>query len=697
MANLSIKSKLLVMLLAVSLFSIAVVASLNYYTCYKALQDAVFSHLTSVRATRADQIEQFIARLQKETGVIGGSAVSTTAARAFIDAYKKLESVSVDPDMDAALRQFYSQTFLPALGKATDTEPEINELFPETAAARYLQYQYLATNPFPMGDMGSMMRGSDASEYTAVHEKLHTPLRRLMQDLGFIDVYLIDIETGAIVYSESKEPDFGTRLTDGPYSHSNLADLFRKLQRSPDRGVVEVADFAAYRPTLGVPSAFIGTPVFEGGRAIAVLVLQMSADAIDRVMTGGKQWERDGLGKTGEAYLVGADYLMRSNSRFLLEAPDSYPERLRKSKTPEDEIKRIMAHQSTILLQRVRSYAAEQSIAGSEGTAVAVGYGGNEVLASWAPLHVAGLEWGIVAKIERDEAYMPMQHMARDTLIQTLLILLVITMVVMLLAASFVRPVNDLIARVRLARTGNTDMTFAAESTDEIGDLARSFRELIDSVQKQTRRLEEATSENQLLLENVMPKGMAKRVRFGQGEITERIEDVSVVFAELKGLAQYTQSTSDSESVATLKRLISAFDEAAVRHGVERIKTVGDTYLAVTGLSQPLLDHMRRTVEFALAARAIVLDFNREKTASLGLTVGIGAGPVIADVMGQGQFLFQLWGAAVIAADHAMDCGDVNDIVVTRAVRDGLSDQYTFKPLQASTSSVPLWTLEIRD
>ena len=73
------------------------------------------------------------------------------------------------------------------------------------------------------------------------------------------------------------------------------------------------------------------------------------------------------------------------------------------------------------------------------------------------------------------------------------MILLVITIVVMFLATSFVRPVNDLIARVQLARTGKTDVTFATETGDEIGDLARSFRELIDSVQKQTRLLEEAT------------------------------------------------------------------------------------------------------------------------------------------------------------------------------------------------------------
>lgn len=697
MANLSIKSKLLVMLLAVSLFSIAVVASLNYYTCYKSLQDAIYLHLTSVRASRADQIEQFLERLRMETRMIGGGAVSSIAARAFIDAYAKLADVAIDPEMDAKLREYYGKTYLPALGEATGTEPEINELFPDTPQARYLQYQYVAKNPFPISELDALMKADDGSAYSTIHDQFHPALRRVVKDLGFIDAYLVDIETGAIVYSMSKEPDFGTRLSDGPYAHSHVADLFRTVQRAPDRGAVVGADFAAYCPSLGAPAAFIGTPVFEGGRAIAVLILQMSAAAIDRVMTGGNQWERDGLGKTGEALLVGPDFLMRSNARQLIEAPEQYAEQLRKVKTPEDEIERILKQKSTILNQKVQTFPAEQAIAGNEGTGTVTSYSGKEVLASWAPLRLGSLDWGIVAKIDREEAYAPMQHMARDTLIQTLLILLVITMVVMFLATSFVRPVNDLIARVQLARTGKTDMTFAAESADEIGDLARSFRELIGSVQKQTRMLEAATTENQQLLENVMPKGLAQRVRLAQGEITERVEDVTVVFAELKGLAEYTQGVADTEAVTTLKRLIAAFDEAASRFGVERIKTVGDTYLAVTGLSQPLLDHMRRTAQFALAARAIVLDFNREKATHLGLTVGIGSGPVIADAMGHGQFLFQLWGAAVIAADHAMDCGAVNEIVVTRAVRDGLADQYTFKALPAETPDVPLWTLEARD
>jgi class 3 adenylate cyclase len=697
MANLSIKSKLLVMLLAVSLFSIAVVASLNYYTCYQTLKAAIFSHLTSVRAARTDQIELHFRRLRMETAAIAGGSATIDAARQFIDAYRRLDGVELDPAMDAALRQFYQATFAPAFEQETGRSVEVDSLIPDAPAARYLQFHYIANNPFPLHEKGGMLRADDGSDYSRVHAVFHPTFRRLLQTFDLSGLYLIDIETGAIVYNQSKLPDFATSLSDGPYARSNLGDLFRRIQRAPDRGVAELEDFERYLPSMDAPRAFIGVPIFDGGRPIAVLVLRLGFDLIDSVTTGGQQWERDGLGKTGETYLVGQDFLLRSNPRFLIESPQAYADQLTKNGVPAVEVAAILREQSSILLQKVRSVAAQEALQGNQGTGVVPDYRGNEVLASWAPVKIAGLDWGIVAKIDADEAFAPMRHIARDTLIQTLVILLVITLVVMFLATSFVRPVNDLIARVQLARSGKTDVTFATETGDEIGDLARSFRELIDGVQRQTRLLDDATTQNQRLLENVMPKGMAQRVRVGQGEITERVDDVTVVFAELKGLAEYTHATSDNESVGVLKRLITAFDEAAAKHGVERIKTVGDTFLAVTGLSQPLLDHMRRTVEFALAARGIVADFNREKSTHLGLTVGIGSGPVIADVMGKGQFLFQLWGAAVIAADHAMDCGGVNEIVVTGTVRDGLADQYTFKPLQAETSGVPLWTLKARD
>jgi hypothetical protein len=451
MANLSIKSKLLVMLLAVSLFSIAGVASLNYYGTYRALQASVFSHLTSVRTSRASQIEQLL-----ETLVVAvrtnGRGIAGEAAREFIDAFAQLNVSEIDADKDAALRQYYREQFLPALATATGAEPDINSVYPDTPAARYLQYEYIANNPFRDGDRAQMLRADDGSPYSRIHEKYHPRMTGLFLGMGFSNVLLIDIETGAVVYSARKYASYGTRLSDGPYAHGHLADLFRALQRSPDRGRVEVTDFEEHRARRAVPTAFIGTPLFHEGRAVALLVVELPADAIDRVMTDDRRWERDGLGKTGEVYLVGPDSRMRSNSRLMIEAPEQFAKQLQTIKTPQADIVRSLAQKSTILNLDVTSFAVSQAIGAGEGTAATIGYRGENVPASWAPIRVAGLRWGIVATMDRDEAYAPMRSMARDTLIQTLLILLVVTLVVMFLAASFVRPVNDLIARLRRAR-----------------------------------------------------------------------------------------------------------------------------------------------------------------------------------------------------------------------------------------------------
>ena len=692
MANLSIKSKLLVMLLSVSLFSTVIIGSLNYYATYQALKASTFSHLTSLRTARAAQIQQFLDRLVLETRA-NSQGIVVEAAQAFLSSFHELENATLDPAKDTALSQYYREQILPALTVDSGADVELNSVYPATPVARYLQYEYIANNPFPFGEREGMVRAEDGSTYSQVHEKFHPRLADLFLGLGYTNVLIVDIATGDIVYSAKKYISFATSLSDGAFSHGNLAALFRSFQQLPDPGRVEIADFQRHRARRGVPTAFIGTPLFSDGQPFAVLALELPASKIDHIMTGDRQWQRDGLGSSGEVYLVGSDQLMRSNSRVLIEDPEEFARQEAKLNRPQADVERMLRHGSTILLRKVASFAAEQALAGNEGTGLTMGYLGRDILASWSPLQVAGLEWGVVARIDKDEAFAPMHTMARDMLIQALLILLLITLAVMLLATSFVRPVNDLIARVQLARSGNTDVTFATETGDEIGDLARSFRELIAGVQKQTRLLEDVTLQNQVLLENVMPRGMAQRMRLGHGNISEQVEDVTVVFMEIQGLANYTQATSDRESVVVLKRLIGAFDEAAARLGVERIKTIGDTYLAVTGLSEPLLDHMQRSVEFALSARAMVMNFNREQGTQLGLTAGIDSGAVIADALGQGQFLFQLWGAPVIAADYAMDCGGSDDIIVTQAVHAGLGEQYSFQPLEIPGSLVSLWKL----
>ncbi|TDJ37968.1 MAG: HAMP domain-containing protein [Gammaproteobacteria bacterium] len=692
MSNLSIKSRLLIMLLSVSAISIALVASLTYSRSYDALRESVFSHLTSARAAKADQIEQYIESIRSEVQVLGSAAGVGAAAREFINAYKALEEEELEPEQLIELENYYREDFLPKLAAMVEGTPEFESLFPESNAARYLQYHYIASNPFPAGDKGQLDKADDGSAYSEIHAKRHPVLRQIVNGFGYYDLFLIDIQTGVIVYTTAKEIDFGRNLITGPEAYGNLAELFRMVRRMPDRGGVRFIDFGHYRPSYGAPAAFVAVPIFDGAKPVAVLAVQESTAELDRVMTGGGQWERDGLGKTGETILIGPDATMRSASRFLIEDPEGYAADLRAAGTPEADIQRMVSLGSPILEQQVRTLAAEQALKGRAGTGVIIDYRGVEILGSWAPLRLADLDWAIVGKIDLSEAYAPIHDLAKATLIQTVIIMAVITIVVMFLANSFVRPVNDLISRVRRAGSGDVDVQFDGDSNDEIGDLSRSFSELVDSVRKQTHLIEEVSQENQRLLENMLPRRMAQRVRLGDEELIETVDDVSVLFVELNGLVDLTYTRSAEESVEFLKAFIATVDATASRHGVERIKTMGDTYMAAVGLSAPLLDHMRRAVEFARDVQGAVARLSAVRELDLNLAIGIAAGTVVTDVAHNQEVLFQLWGEAVIQADYARDQAGRGEILVTQSVRDQLSDSYEFQRVD-DADGVALWAV----
>jgi class 3 adenylate cyclase len=491
----------------------------------------------------------------------------------------------------------------------------------------------------------------------------------------------------------AKEVDFATNLIDGPYHTSNLAELFRSIQRTPDQGVVRMIDYARYRPSHSRSQAFVAAPIFAEGKAIAVLALQISNEEIRQVMTGDGHWERDGLGKTGETILVGDDRLMRSHSRFLIEDPEAYAEDMRAFRMDEAAITRMLEFGSSILIQPVKTYAADEALHGRTGTGVIEDYRGRDILASWAPLNIPDFRWAIIGKMDLDEAFAPMRKLARGMLIQTALIMLAITLIVMVLASSFVRPVNELISRVRQAGLGDEDVQIDTTAKDEIGDLARSFKDMVESVRDQTQLVQKTNRENERLLQSVLPESIARRLKSGEKNIADSVPDVSVLFADLGGFTQFCESVPAHESVALLNALVSDFDDATKRFGIEKIKTFGDTYMAACGLCTPLLDHTRRAIDFAREIHRTVRRFNVEHSLKLRLTVGISAGPVVAGIVGRDKFIYDVWGETVLQADLAREQGSPGSIVVTAAVHDKVEDLYSFERLETGDTGIPLWCL----
>jgi class 3 adenylate cyclase len=187
-------------------------------------------------------------------------------------------------------------------------------------------------------------------------------------------------------------------------------------------------------------------------------------------------------------------------------------------------------------------------------------------------------------------------------------------------------------------------------------------------------RVEQDRSERLLL--NVLPAAIAQRLKKQPGAIAEGFRSVTVLFADIVGFTVFAEAREPDEVVAVLNELFSGFDELADRYGVEKIKTIGDAYMAVAGLPLPRTDHEAAIADMALAMRDEVARFNADTGRELAIRVGIASGPVVAGVIGNRKFSYDVWGDTVNVASRMESHGVVGGIQVTRAVMEALRDRY---------------------
>jgi class 3 adenylate cyclase len=201
-----------------------------------------------------------------------------------------------------------------------------------------------------------------------------------------------------------------------------------------------------------------------------------------------------------------------------------------------------------------------------------------------------------------------------------------------------------------------------------LGEAVRSRRALA---------LEQERSERLLL--NVLPAPIAERLKAGEGVIADAFPDVTVLFADLVDFTRRSQRTSPAQVVAALNELFSAFDRLAQRHGLEKIKTIGDAYMVAGGLPDPRPDHAQAVAEMALAMQTEVARRTDPSGQPLAVRIGIDTGPVEAGVIGTSKFSYDLWGDTVNTASRMESHGIPGCIQVTARTYQRLRVGYRFR------------------
>ncbi|HFC53030.1 MAG TPA: adenylate/guanylate cyclase domain-containing protein, partial [Gammaproteobacteria bacterium] len=215
-------------------------------------------------------------------------------------------------------------------------------------------------------------------------------------------------------------------------------------------------------------------------------------------------------------------------------------------------------------------------------------------------------------------------------------------------------------------------------SRDEFGELAGSFNTMVEGIRQQKRIIEDKEQENAMLLHSILPESVAERMRAGEERIVDRIPNVSVIVSMLTGLSSRDESEDPEESIARLNHLIAELDEAAVAHGVDKIKTVGDDYIAACGLLTPRLDHDKRALEFAREMMSSVRRIGREFDIQLDLRVGIHSGTVMAGVVGRHRFTYDIWGSTVDLASEICSAAAPGTICISDHLYSQLHDKEGF-------------------
>jgi class 3 adenylate cyclase len=186
--------------------------------------------------------------------------------------------------------------------------------------------------------------------------------------------------------------------------------------------------------------------------------------------------------------------------------------------------------------------------------------------------------------------------------------------------------------------------------------------------------------ENERLLLNILPAPIATRLKAGSETIADAFAEVTVLFADIVGFTTLSAARPAQAVVELLNDLFTRFDLAAREIGIEKIKTIGDAYMAVCGLPDVCPDHMERMMAMAIRMLQIAKDCGAERGTPLRLRIGINSGPVVAGIIGRRKFIYDLWGDTVNLASRMESLGVPDAIQVTRPLFEKLQGRYAFQP-----------------
>lgn len=474
MKSINLKSKLVISSLLIGLIPILVVAFFSTSKFSKELETNRFDQLESVRSIKKRSIYNYFEQIKDHGLSLSNNLSTINTLKDLNSSYSSIfkDNNLSDTDMRIIKRRMegfyqneFGKKFKEEAGKDSNATQIVKQLSDEALVA---QYYFIYKNRNPLGSKHLLVTSEDKSQYSKFHEKYHPNFKEVLERFGYYDIFLVNTK-GEIIYSVYKEIDFGTSLVYGPLANSALARSYKAVANSVDADSFHLEDFDNYVASYDAPASFFSTPVFSDRERIGTLIFQMPIEGINKIMMSS-----EGLGDSGESYLVGSDYLMRSDSRL----------------DPENHS--VIASFRNKEKGVVRTEAVKLALAGNEGNKIIKDYNGQDVLSSFTPLEVLDQKWALIAEIDSKEAFAAVEALKNIMIIFAVATVIIIVLIAVYMSKKIADPI------LNVANDLDTNSTSARSISQVIGQSSHKIAELVTeeaaAIQETVASMEEMSS-----------------------------------------------------------------------------------------------------------------------------------------------------------------------------------------------------------
>ncbi len=353
--------------------------------------------------------------------------------------------------------------------------------------------------------------------YESLYKKHYDAMNTYMRSRGYKDVFLISRKHGHVMFSVEKGGEFGENLSEGSLKNSVLAKVWSEVAQT---GKTSISDLEHYSPRDNEPSQFVASPIFSSGKSnevAAILAVQVPDSLLNQIVA-----DRQGLGETGETYLVGHDYLMRSESRF---------------------------HKGAVLNAKVKSEAMLKVLEGGKGSGAVKDYRGIQVISAYDKIGVEGLNWVILTDINKSEAMQGAAQLRNFILLITVFIILAVILATWLQARSIARPVEEAARLADGIANGDLTKEIKVAQDDEIGTMIKSLSSMSSKLKQIVTKI--MSGSNFIVSASQQISGSAQQMSEGASEQASSVEEVSSTMEQIVvNISQNSENSRYTEEIA---------------------------------------------------------------------------------------------------------------------------------------------------